>query len=106
MLMGEFASAVELGLPIIFVLINNCSYAMEANAMASTGLEPIGVALPDIRYDLVAQSCGGVGCRITPTELRETLEEIRGAKKPVHWTCRWINSPHSKSFVPYESLER
>lgn len=83
MLMGEFASAVELGLPIIFVLINNCSYAMEANAMASTGLEPIGVALPDIRYDLVAQSCGGVGCRITPTELRETLEEIRGAKKPV-----------------------
>lgn len=83
MLMGEFVSAVELGLPIIYVLMNNRSYAMEANAMASAGLDPIGVSLQDIRYDLVAQACGGVGCRITPGELGETLEEIRGMDKPV-----------------------
>ncbi len=82
MLMGEFVSAVELNLPIVFVLMNNRSYAMEASAMAAGGLKPIGVELRDIRFDQVAQACGGAGYRTTPAELQVVLQEAMQAGKP------------------------
>lgn len=83
MVMGDFVTAVELGLPITFILMNNRSYAMEANAMASAGFEQLGVALRDVRYDQIAEACGGVGYRVTPAELKTTLEEAKGASRPV-----------------------
>ncbi|HAN95476.1 MAG TPA: hypothetical protein DCQ17_07865 [Firmicutes bacterium] len=83
MLMGEFVSAVELQLPIIFVLMNNRSYAMEASAMAAAGLKTIGVALRDIRFDQVAQACGGVGLRLAPPEPEAALEQVPQRGKPL-----------------------
>ncbi|MGI6150031.1 MAG: thiamine pyrophosphate-binding protein [Limnochordia bacterium] len=83
MLMGEFASAVALELPIIILLMNNESYAMEANAMAAAGLAPFGVRLTDVRYDQVAEASGGVGLRTTPAELPAVLREINRTTKPV-----------------------
>lgn len=80
MLMADFISAVELKLPIIFVVMNNRSYAMEANAMKAGGLKPVSVSLRDIRYDQVAEACGGVGYRVTPTELPATLAKIQGTQ--------------------------
>ncbi|NLM53922.1 MAG: hypothetical protein GX195_03195 [Firmicutes bacterium] len=83
MLMGEFASAVALELPIIILLMNNESYAMEANAMAAAGLASFGVRLTDVRYDQVAEASGGVGLRTTPAELPAVLREINRTTKPV-----------------------
>lgn len=83
MLMGDFVSAVELGLPITYILMNNKSYALEANAMAASGLEPCGVQLGDIRFDQVSQACGGLGYRISPPELQSVLDTAKNAIKPV-----------------------
>lgn len=83
MLMGEFSSAVEMQLPIIFLLMNNRSYAMEANAAASAGIQPVGVFLRDIRFDEVARACGGIGHRISPAELPDVLEREKHATRPV-----------------------
>ena len=83
MLMGEFSSAVDQGLPILFVLLNNRAYAMEASAMAAAGLKPIGVHLPDVRFDQVAQACGGVGLRVTGDSLLQALQESRLVRQPV-----------------------
>lgn len=62
--------------------MNNRSYAMEASAMAAGGLKPIGVELRDIRFDQVAQACGGAGYRTTPAELQVVLQEAMQAGKP------------------------
>lgn len=83
MLMGEFSSAVDQGLPILFVLLNNRAYATEASAMAAAGLKPIGVHLPDVRFDQVAQACGGVGLRVTGDSLLQALQESRLVRQPV-----------------------
>lgn len=81
MLMGELSSAVELELPIIFILMNNRSYAMEANAMEAGGLRPLGVTLRDIRYHEVAQACGALGLRTDPAGLQGSLGEAQKAGK-------------------------
>jgi pyruvate oxidase len=82
MLMGEFASCVELQLPITFVLMNNRAYAMEKSAMAAGGLKPLGVELQDIRYCQVAEACGGMGWRITTREFKDALLQAKEAGKP------------------------
>lgn len=83
MLMGDFISAVELQLPILFVLMNNGAYAMEANAMASAQLTPVGVSLRDVRFDQIARACGGVGSRVTAENLRAALVEAGQSRRPV-----------------------
>lgn len=83
MLMGDFISAVELQLPILFVLMNNGAYAMEANAMASAQLTPVGVSLRDVRLDQIARACGGVGSRVTAENLRAALVEAGQSRRPV-----------------------
>lgn len=82
MLMGDVASAVELELPVVYVLMNNRAYALEQHAAQAGGLRPVGVQLSDIRYDQAAAAMGGAGFRINVNELPAVLSELKDSRRP------------------------
>ncbi|UJF36394.1 thiamine pyrophosphate-dependent enzyme [Paenibacillus hexagrammi] len=79
----EFQTAVQLGLPIVMVVMNNGCYAMEKNRMTGSGLQTLGSELVNPDFAMLAQACGGTGRKAcTGAELEKQLSEALAARKP------------------------
>ncbi|HEX9318237.1 MAG TPA: thiamine pyrophosphate-dependent enzyme [Nitrososphaeraceae archaeon] len=89
MLMGEFATAVQYGLPIVVIVIKNNSLGMiRWEQMAFLGNPEYGVEFTPIDFAKFAEACGGRGYAINePKEIKPVLEQAltrdKIRKKPV-----------------------
>lgn len=95
----EFQTAVQLGLPIVVLIMNNGSYAMEKNRMEAAGLQTLGSTLVNPDFAKIAEACGGVGRKAqTPEQLEQELRSALEERKPcildVHIQASVV--PHTK----------
>ena len=84
MLMGEFATAVKYGLPIVVVIIkNNTLGQIKWEQIVFLGNPEYGVDLHPIDFAKYAEACGGLGFSVeNPDEIRPTLEKALASGKP------------------------
>jgi pyruvate dehydrogenase (quinone) len=86
MLMGEFATAVQYGLPIKVIIIKNNTLGMiRWEQMAFLGNPEFAVEFTPIDYVKFAEACGGAGyCIKEPREIRNVLRSaLAETSKPV-----------------------
>ena len=86
MLMGEFATAAQYGLPVKVIIVKNNSLGMiRWEQMAFLGNPEFGVEFTPIDYVKFAEACGGIGYTINdPKEVRGILRAaLAERKKPV-----------------------
>jgi pyruvate dehydrogenase (quinone)/pyruvate oxidase len=86
MLMGEFATAAQYGLPVKVIVVKNNSLGMiRWEQMAFLGNPEFGVEFTPIDYVKFAEACGGIGYSINePKEVRGILRAaLAERKKPV-----------------------
>ena len=86
MLMQEFATAVQHGLPVKVFVFNNAGWGLVHLEMEEAGMpafkQGVGMRNPD--FAMFAQACGGRGFRVTqPQALRETVAAALAAEGPV-----------------------
>lgn len=72
-LMGELATAAELGLPMMIVVVNNGMMAIEYNRAVAKGLNPLGTAPLNPDLSGVAVAAGLLACTV------RTADELSGA---------------------------
>ena len=84
MLMGEFATAVQYGLPIKVIIIKNNTLGMiRWEQMAFLGNPEFGVEFSPIDYAKFAEACGGKGYTVTePKDVKSVLHEAMAEKRP------------------------
>ncbi|MFD0698609.1 thiamine pyrophosphate-binding protein [Paenibacillus sp. GCM10027628] len=95
----EFQTAVQLGLPIVMIIMNNESYAMEKNRMLASGMQTLGSELVNPDFALIAQACGGIGRKaVSAGEFEQELREALGQRKPciLEVTVQAAMVPHTK----------
>jgi len=57
----EITVAAELGLPVLYVILNDSALGMVKHGQRLAGAEPIGTALPQVDYALMARAMGIAG---------------------------------------------
>src|SRR5690606_7651109 len=76
MLMGDFLTIVQYGLPVKVVVFNNSSLSMVDLEMLVAGLPPHGTEYPDVDYAAIARAAGAHGVRVEdPKDVRSGLRE-------------------------------
>ena len=78
MLMGEFATAVQYGLPIkVIILKNNTLGMIRWEQMAFLGNPEYGVEFSPIDFAKFAESCGGKGYTIKESgEVEQVMQAV------------------------------
>jgi thiamine pyrophosphate-dependent acetolactate synthase large subunit-like protein len=72
--LSELATAVQLGLAIPVVVVNNGGYGEIRREMAAMGFEPVGTDFRSPDFATVARGFGAEGVRATPDQLSGALE--------------------------------
>ncbi|WP_433418669.1 pyruvate dehydrogenase [Microtetraspora malaysiensis] len=76
MLMGDFLSLVQYGLPVRVVLFDNSALSMVDLEMMVAGLRPYGTTYPHTDYAAIARAAGAYGVRVEdPKQVRDALRE-------------------------------
>lgn len=76
MLMGDFLTLVQYGLPVKVVVFNNSSLGMVDLEMTVDGLPPYGTSYAHTDYAAIATAAGVHGIRVEkPREVRDALRE-------------------------------
>ncbi|MEU2741305.1 pyruvate dehydrogenase [Streptomyces sp. NPDC007095] len=76
MLMGDFLTLVQYGLPVKVVVFNNSSLGMVDLEMMVDGLPPYGTGYPHTDYAAIATAAGARGIRVDkPGDVRDALRE-------------------------------
>jgi pyruvate dehydrogenase (quinone)/pyruvate oxidase len=85
MLMAEFATCVQLGLPVKVVVLSNRTLGMiKWEQMVFLGSPEYGCELSPIDFAAFARACGGAGFTIEdPRDAHATLEKALGTDGPV-----------------------
>ncbi|MFH8610072.1 pyruvate dehydrogenase [Streptomyces sp. NPDC018029] len=74
MLMGDFLTLVQYGLPVKVVVFNNSSLGMVDLEMMVDGLPPYGTGYPHTDFAAIATAAGARGIRVEkPSEVRDAL---------------------------------
>ena len=86
MLMQEFATSVQHGLPVKVFVFNNRGWGLVHLEMEEAAMpafkEGVGMRNPD--FAMFAEACGGRGFRVTqPQALRETIAQALAQPGPV-----------------------
>jgi pyruvate dehydrogenase (quinone)/pyruvate oxidase len=64
MMLGEFVSLVNHSLPVVIIVVNNASLALEKHRMECMGMSPAGTLLKNPDFAGIAKLCGGAGYRV------------------------------------------
>jgi pyruvate dehydrogenase (quinone) len=83
MLMGDFLTLVQYGLPVKVVVFNNSSLGMVDLEMMVDGLPPHATSYPHTDYAAIATAAGARGIRVEqPGEVREALRDAFAHEGP------------------------
>jgi len=83
-LMGDFTTAVREKLPVKVIVFNDGKIKNIAKEQAMYGYDVFGISFPNPDFAQYAESCGGIGYRITtPDELDKAFTEGFRLNKPV-----------------------
>ena len=106
MLMGEFATAVKYGLPIIVVVIKNNSLGqIKWEQIVFLGNPEYGCELHDINFAKYAEACGGLGFTVErPEDIRPTLERAISSGRPA--LIEVVVDPNEPPMPPKVTLEQ
>jgi thiamine pyrophosphate-dependent acetolactate synthase large subunit-like protein len=85
MLMQEFFTATQHGLPIKCIVFNNGGWGLVHLEMEEAGLPAFdGVKFKNPDFAMFAQACGGTGFRVTrPADLKDTIARALATPGPV-----------------------
>ncbi len=84
MLMGDFLTLVQHGLPVKVVVFNNSSLGMVDLEMMVDGLTPYGTSYPRTDFAAIARAAGALGIRVEqPGQVRDALREAFAHNGPV-----------------------
>jgi len=79
----EFATAVDLGLPLPVIVFNNSGFQEIREGMEARGIDPLGVDVRSPDFPLLGKALGGEGRRVhTPAELADAVAEALRADVP------------------------
>ncbi|MDM3872105.1 thiamine pyrophosphate-binding protein [Porticoccus sp. W117] len=80
----ELTVAVQEGLPVVFVVLNDSAYGMVRHGQKLTGAEPVGTELPFVDFSTVANAMGADGYVIQSPEdlLSLDINKICSQGKP------------------------
>jgi len=95
----EFQTAVQYNCPVVLIIMNNGSYAMEKHRMEAGGLKPLGSELVNPDFAAIARACGGVGYTAdSGEELSRCLKLALDQRKPAIIDVRTagLKVPHTK----------
>ncbi|MBL9038989.1 MAG: thiamine pyrophosphate-binding protein [Archangium sp.] len=80
---SEVNTAVQLGVPAVWVVMNDAGYGMVDQGMRALGFEPSQTRLPRADFALIAKGMGAEGVSVTDElELDAALERAMAAKGP------------------------
>ncbi len=84
MVMADFATTVKYNLPVVVVVLNNHELAMIREEQREADYPPFGTDLTNPDFAAFAETCGGVGMRVTrPQDLTEAVLRAVQMNKPV-----------------------
>ncbi|WP_067171364.1 pyruvate dehydrogenase [Microtetraspora niveoalba] len=99
MLMGDFLSLVQYGLPVKVVLFDNSSLGMVDLEMMVAGLRPHGTTYPHTDYAAIARAAGAYGLRVEdPRRVRDALREAFAHDGPA--LVDLVTDPNALSLPP------
>ncbi|GAA4623751.1 pyruvate dehydrogenase [Actinoallomurus vinaceus] len=105
MLMGDFLTLVQYGLPVKVVVFNNSSLGMVDLEMMVDGLPPYGTSYPHTDFAAVATAAGAHGIRVErPGEVREALREAFAHDGPA--LVDVVTDPGALAVPPKITLEQ
>ena len=107
MLMQEFMTAAEHGLPIKVFVFNNAGWGLVHLEMEEAGLPVFteGATFKNPDFAMFAQSCGGTGFRVTqPEALRETVARALATPGPV--VVDVVVDPSELPAMPHIGIEQ
>ena len=70
----EITVAVAEQLPVIFIILNDCSYGMIRDRHRQTGKEPLEFAIPPVNFAKMAEAVGAKGYTIRDPEFFEQID--------------------------------
>ncbi|MER6922098.1 thiamine pyrophosphate-dependent enzyme, partial [Streptomyces spiralis] len=99
MLMGDFLTLVQYGLPVKVVVFNNSSLGMVDLEMMVDGLPPHATSYPHTDYAAIARASGAYGVRVEePSKVREALREAFAHDGPA--LVDVVTDPHALAIPP------
>ncbi|WP_024874400.1 pyruvate dehydrogenase [Saccharomonospora piscinae] len=99
MLMGDFLTLVQYGLPVKTLLFNNSSLGMVDLEMLVAGLPPHATAYPDSDYAAIARASGAHGIRVDdPKQVRDGVRELLDHDGPALLDV--VTDPNALSIPP------
>jgi pyruvate dehydrogenase (quinone) len=105
MLMGDFLTAVQYGLPVKVVVFNNSSLGMVDLEMMVDGLPPHGTGYPHTDYAAIATAAGARGIRVeAAADVRGALREAFAHDGPV--LVDVVTDPDALAVPPKTSVEQ
>jgi pyruvate dehydrogenase (quinone) len=105
MLMGDFLTLTQLGLPVKLIVYNNSSLAMVKLEQNVMGLRDFGTALENPNLADVAEAMGGSGIRVEdPSEVRPALQRALETDGPV--LVDVVTNPSELSLPPKTTLKQ
>jgi acetolactate synthase I/II/III large subunit len=79
----EISTAVQYGLPVVWIVVNDSQYGMVEHGMRSAGYQPVETAIPRTDFADFARSMGADGMRIeSEHELDAALRQAMSARGP------------------------
>ncbi|MCA9705443.1 MAG: thiamine pyrophosphate-binding protein [Myxococcales bacterium] len=80
---SEVSTAVQYGLPVVWVVLNDSQYGMVEHGMRAAGYQPVETAIPRTDFALLARAMGAQGIRVeSEEELQAALEQAMAAPGP------------------------
>lgn len=105
MLMGDFLTLVQYGLPVKVVVFNNSSLGMVDLEMMVDGLPPYGTGYPHTDYAAIATAAGARGIRVDkPGDVRDALREAFAHDGPA--LVDVVTDPNALAVPPRSPLNR
>ncbi len=79
----EVSTAVQYGLPVVWVVVNDSQYGMVEHGMRSAGYDPVETAIPRTDFVEFARSMGAAGVKVeSEEELDDALRQAMLADGP------------------------
>ena len=83
LMLGEVSTAVQYGIPAVWVVLNDGLYAMCDQGMRTMGWDPFGTQIPKTDFVAIARGLGAEGVRVeSEQDVEAALRAAMAARGP------------------------